>query len=443
MPKELTFQQAFPYVKATLATGKTPALLGKPGIGKSSFVEDLAKEFKTEVFTLPVNQLADRADLTGVRMIKNEKTGQYRQEAFPHSTIMDSIEYAKDYPDEYPILFLDEFNRATQDITSAILSFQTLRRVGTIDLPDNLRLIVAGNDEGNVTSLDGASISRFTLYKVIPDVETFMSVQKLNPYVQQVLTQFPDDLMANKVVLAKETDDDDDDQNQDDDAKQEASMLEMFGELSDGGAFEQITSPRTISYLSEWLDNFGLDKSGSDAERELLGGLFSDLSDDESSALFAVIEGHVGTTTFSYHLFDAIRQQFNSMLTATHTASQPILMNLRPAQSVINQLSRAQDTAAIEQLVSAMGEKDVKNAFVWLMETDSTKEINNNQAVEAFIPAALESITEIDSASLQNLMKVFTNSNKVSKLSLNALMSSQAASIATYKPVLNSLIDQN
>lgn len=49
-----------------LANNQIPMLLGEPGIGKSSWVEDLAKEMKTKSFTLACNQLADKSDLTEI-----------------------------------------------------------------------------------------------------------------------------------------------------------------------------------------------------------------------------------------------------------------------------------------------------------------------------------------------------------------------------------------
>ena len=49
----------------SLEAGRVPALMGEPGIGKSSFVEDVARRTNTRCFTLPCNLLADKADLTG------------------------------------------------------------------------------------------------------------------------------------------------------------------------------------------------------------------------------------------------------------------------------------------------------------------------------------------------------------------------------------------
>lgn len=439
MKAALTFAQVKPFVEADLKAGQTPALMGPAGIGKSSLTEGLERSLKTKVFTLPVNQLADRADLTGVRMTQSEN-GTWRQEAFPHSTIMEAIEYAAEYPDENPILFLDEFNRASSDITSSILSFTTLRRIGTIDFPENLRFLVAGNDKGNVTSLDEASISRFAIYHVRPDLDTFLSIQSLNPFVTAVLTKHPEDLMAMEVIenSSKESDDDDD---ADSDSEEYAfSQFEFMAE----DAFTQVTRPRTITSVSKWLNNMGLDKTGSDKERELLGSLFSDMTEsDESNVLFAAIEAHVGNTTFAHHLFEEINTHFNSMLSATHVSNQPVLNDIRPKQEIINQLSRAQNVPDVEQLIDNMSEKDRLDTLVWLTEMASTKEVNNNQAVTAFMTNAPHHITQFDNKAIQNLMKVLPDSTKVATTAVQAMLSSTAPVMNQWKGMIQSVMEQD
>ena len=105
-----------------------PMLVGEPGIGKSSWVEGLANTLGTRCFCLAINQLADKADLTGCRLVptgKKNKKGEddYCQVFYPHTIIRQAIDYAEGHPDETPILFLDEINRTTPDVTSEALSF--------------------------------------------------------------------------------------------------------------------------------------------------------------------------------------------------------------------------------------------------------------------------------------------------------------------------------
>lgn len=441
MPAALTFAQVKPFIEADLNSNQTPALLGEPGIGKSSLIADLARHFKTQVFTLAVNQLADRADLTGVRMVKDDATGNWSQKAFPHFRIMEAIQYAIDNPKEFPILFLDEFNRATSDITSAILSFQTERSIGSINFPDNLRLIVAGNDKGNVTSLDKASISRFAVYHVKPDLDTFMSIQTLNPFIMAVLTKHPEDLTA--LEYERNSSNTADDDAADDSDQDEAFSVDDFAFMSEE-SFAQITCPRTITYTSEWLNTMGLNKSGSDKERELLGAMFTDMTDaDEDNVLMAAIEAHVGQTTFAAHLFDEIQAYFNSLISATHVSNQPVLAALRPQQDVINQLHRTTTVQEVEALVTRLSEKERVNTLIWLTEAASVKEVNNNQAVTSFMSNAPHQIAQFDNSTIQNLMGVLPHTDRVAKASVKAMLESSAPVIAMWKPMIESIIDQD
>ena len=56
-------------VKKDLEKNLIPMLLGEPGIGKSSWLQNLANLMHTKCFTLACNQLADKADLTGARLV--------------------------------------------------------------------------------------------------------------------------------------------------------------------------------------------------------------------------------------------------------------------------------------------------------------------------------------------------------------------------------------
>ena len=145
-----TFSYAKPFIIANLRAGLTPALLGEPGIGKTAFLENLANELSTKVFVLSVNQLAAKEDLTGARLVPLSNKQDYEQKFYPHQVINQAINYAIKHSTETPILFMDEFNRTESDVTSALFTMITERKIGNKSLPDNLRLCVAGNDSGNV-----------------------------------------------------------------------------------------------------------------------------------------------------------------------------------------------------------------------------------------------------------------------------------------------------
>ena len=109
-------------VRRDLDNGLIPMLLGEPGIGKSSWLTNLANLMHTKCFTLACNQLADKADLTGARLVPTDN-GEYKQVFYPHAVIHDAIEYAIAHPRETPILFLDELNRTTPMLRPKLCQF--------------------------------------------------------------------------------------------------------------------------------------------------------------------------------------------------------------------------------------------------------------------------------------------------------------------------------
>lgn len=292
------------FVKHDLSTNSIPMLIGEPGIGKSSWVEDLAQELHTKAFTLACNQLADKSDLTGQRLVPTEYTDSqgathktYVQVFYPHVVIQEAINYANNHPDQTPILFLDELNRTTPDVTSEALSIPTMRSIGNQHLPDNLRVITAGNDKGNVSSLDKASISRFVLYHVKPDTKTFLDLdQDLNPFIKTTLTKYPEDIFELEtphVAQGNDPDDDDDDDN-------ELNPDEIEAMLGGDQDLKQITTPRTISSLSRWLNSF------SNSDLLQLDQTPDPDSDKDLTVLYTGIIAHVGDTIFAGHLVDTI-----------------------------------------------------------------------------------------------------------------------------------------
>ncbi len=292
-------------IKVDLEIGAVPALFGEPGIGKSSFVEALATSMATQAFTLPCNQLADKADLTGARLVpytKSDGTESYKQVFYPHDVVQAAIDYAKDNPREWPILFFDEMNRTTSDVTSAVLTMITLRRLGREDLPKNLRIMVAGNDKGNVVALDDASISRFAVYRVEPDAQTLIEIlgDAINPHVRTVLTRFPDLVFEKPApgIAAIDGNDDDDDQ-----ATTVAALLDSGEEMY------QITTPRTIEGISKWLNVVGQDQQ---LIQTYLATTVETFDGREISQLAEIVESHIGGTEFASHLVAEIASAINS-----------------------------------------------------------------------------------------------------------------------------------
>lgn len=336
-------------VAADLEVGLTPALMGEPGVGKSSFVEELARSMNTKAFVLPCNQLADKADLTGARLVPTADGKSYSQIFYPHHVVQEAIEYAASNQRENPILFLDEINRTTPDVTSAALTLVTLRRLGSVALPDNLRMMIAGNNKGNVTTLDEASLSRFALYTVEPDAATLINLlgASLNPWVAKVLTEHPKLVFQKSAPnsIAFDGADDDDDSAQ-------TSVADLF---ASGDEMLQLTTPRTIDAVSRWLNLVP-----TSTLQEYISTPVS-IEGRDTTLLNEVLEGKVGNTDFTTHLISNIAETLANGATGaavTHTAPKP---------KVYDQLKGAQTASDLSDLLNGLNDREKSGSLLYAL----------------------------------------------------------------------------
>lgn len=352
-----------------------PILLGEPGIGKSSIVKNMCERNNFHYFELLCNQLGDRTDLTGCRSVKEivEMTDGTQKEIwkqifFPHQSIQDAITCATNNPDDTVVLFLDEINRTSSDITSAILSFITARTIGTYTFPDNIKFIVAGNDKGNVTAIDTASISRFAKYALKPSAQAWMDYENnnngLNPYIAQVLKANPDLIFCKNINTVSSTVHDDDG----DDIENE---YEAFNDVAEG--FEQITTPRTISGLNALLNSMTLDKL-----TDLVGKVIKDDETGEDiSYLQVIIYGHVGITPFSLELCKIIADDVTKG--QMQKATTIIKPKLTPAYKAIK---KCKDRQTRDDMIRNMSEEDKSAVLLYAIwedkdNTDLIKSVAN------------------------------------------------------------------
>lgn len=350
-------------VKRCINSNNIPMLIGEPGIGKSSFMEALAKdELGTKCFTLACNQLADKADLTGARLVPYQKKVKqkdgsiteetdYYQVFYPHKTITDAVNYAIENPRETPILFLDELNRTTPDVTSELLSIPTMRKIGETKLPPNLKVVTAGNDKGNVTSLDKASISRFVFIVTVPDAQTFMGLHAdLNPYIKNVLAKNPNFIFGTNTevigLVQKGQDEDDDDD----------TAVAMEEILDDSDDMSQITTPRTIAGLSRYLND--LDKQDI---LNMIQETNKNSDGQDVSILQEMIEGFVGKTMFANALITEI---VNGVMTINPT-SQNSDKPTKPA--VYDNLKAQSDLTSITSMVNGMTNNEKSQSLVYAL----------------------------------------------------------------------------
>ncbi len=141
-------------------------LVGRHGIGKSSIVTNWFTSQGLPVVTLFLGQMSDPGDLIGLPRINEES---------------DKTEFIPPYwfpTDGKPIvLFLDELNRARQELLQSVMDLVLNRRLAGRQLPEGSRVISAvnGGDEYQVGELDPALVSRFNVYDFRPSKSDWLT----------------------------------------------------------------------------------------------------------------------------------------------------------------------------------------------------------------------------------------------------------------------------
>lgn len=329
-----------------------PFLMGDPGIGKSSFVEAYAADVLcSKCFTVNCNTLGDRTDLTGVRTVMDPKPMQV---FFPHVTIQECIEYANAHPNENVTLFLDEINRVSADITSALLSLITARTIGNWPIPDNVFIIAAGNDKGNIVAFDDASTTRFIMLHTAPDLDTFFRVNpNLHPAIKAVLTRNPSLLTARRLMNTATEEDD----------TEEVSFDDIF---SDATPMVQKTAPRTITAADRMLRGLS-DEFLKNAMYSITMSEYE--PDKEISELQALLESVTGPTQFTV---DVVNELMTSMASGStvngSTVQRPVcydtIMSASTVTDAENYVKTLSDTEKLAALTYAIDSNESQIAIV-------------------------------------------------------------------------------
>lgn len=394
-------------VTTNLNTNKVPMLVGEPAIGKSSWVEALGEELGTKTFTLQCNELSEKADLTGARTIPiDDAKTKFKQVFFPHADIMDAIEYARQNPDETPILFLDEINRTSSDLTSALLSIPTRRKIGNEELPTNLRIVIAGNDKGNVTTLDSASVSRFVIYTVVPDTETFLLVNpNLNQPIADLLMREPDLIFCKGLNPVEDSDEDDD----------VDSLMDMF----DDDTMEQFTAPRTITALSDLLNNISEETlKEMNLEQTTIAHRGSQIP---VSQLMELLVSHTGYTEFTVKLYNEITKLLNQVKPTTVS---------KPAKYDDFILNNSSTLSSIQAYAQTLTDEEKSNILVYAL-ADKTNDLKSLRAV-------ISELAKVTPMLVANDLTTYINKHKDGSLNpaldnfLRTKQDLQATTLVTY-----------
>jgi hypothetical protein len=167
---QVTASQAKSMIAKFIRAQLVPMLMGSPGIGKSSIVHQIAKDYNLLVIDLRLSQ-CEPTDLMGFPHIFGKKAGYVPMDTFPIEG--DVI------PEGYSgwLLFLDELNGAQLAVQKAAYKLILDRMVGNHKLHKNVAIVGAGNldtDNAAVESMSTALQSRLVHMELVTDVQQWI-----------------------------------------------------------------------------------------------------------------------------------------------------------------------------------------------------------------------------------------------------------------------------
>ena len=407
-----------PLLKISIEQKNVPFILGAPGIGKSAIMRQIAKELDTELFVVSANLLSDKADLTGVMKTKLPD-GTVAQSFYPHVEIQKAVNYAKDNPDKLTLLFLDEVNRAPEDVTTGLMSLSTERKIGDIKLPDNISIVLAGNDSGNVNTIDSATMSRSVIFRMVPDRDDLLASPAGQNFAPEVVTWLRKD--AKNVFSQPIVKEDEDDNNQSD-------ILDEMGE-----DFNQFTTPRTIEKLSDFIKaskTSGLWKQLIDDYKAVNQGIVA----DTDSELRGVVYAHIGETAAANRFLESIGAISSMNGTGAALPSVP--------DSVKAELTNTDIDAMLDVLTPEFQNDPelASRTLVGLFLRGATPDMEDFDINVNAYPALIDMIFDVYPDAKVDIMNTLTSANVISKIAQSTISQSTNPNVIALNAIVQSLI---
>jgi hypothetical protein len=209
----MNFKEVQKYLPIIFKTNLRPCFMGHTGIGKTELVKQYARDQKMDLIIIHVAQL-EPSDFVGLYQINEDgRTSNCPPAWLPYKEHENGegkvIEASAQTPDELAeviqkaagfvnpnggIVFLDEVNRAHEDMRQALYQFLQDKRIHTYELPDSYQIVCAANpsSEGyEGYEFDPALINRLAWVNFVPDFEETKSYLE-GQYGRNAITSWVD-----------------------------------------------------------------------------------------------------------------------------------------------------------------------------------------------------------------------------------------------------------
>ncbi len=143
--RTVRLSEAKRYIRHFMKSAQPVMIWGPPGVGKSEVVESIATDAiangkKAKLIDMRLS-MCEPTDLMGIPYFDSvERTMRWAP-----PSLLPNAQDGEDY--DLVILFLDELNGAAPAVQAAAYQLVLNRRVGEYVLPDNVRVVAAGNRE--------------------------------------------------------------------------------------------------------------------------------------------------------------------------------------------------------------------------------------------------------------------------------------------------------
>lgn len=168
----LTIPDAQEMIRWIVIKHRMPVMLwGQPGVGKTALVRDITDQYDGYLCDIRLGQY-DSVDMRGFPGVSEDnRTVWYAPATLPFVGNEDL------FPgDALIILFLDEVNSATQAVFAVAMQLIHERRIGEHILMDRVRIVAAGNREGDrgvANKMPTTVANRLKHYEIVVDVDAY------------------------------------------------------------------------------------------------------------------------------------------------------------------------------------------------------------------------------------------------------------------------------
>lgn len=181
----MNFGEVSRSIMLTIASGKTPVVVGDRGIGKTQMMRNIAKQLDMKLINIDCNLLKE-GEIGGLPIPnKNDKGIMVTQYAI-HAKLKLIEDYLEENPDGSILLFFDELNRTTRETMAELMNLILNKEINGYTLPESVFIVAAmnpssttngfeGDSSYGVTEMDAASKNRLVWLYLEQDARSWLS----------------------------------------------------------------------------------------------------------------------------------------------------------------------------------------------------------------------------------------------------------------------------